>query len=77
MYLKLDEYSVKVIKQVEEETLSDMGLDKNMLLIDEVNLISAYENLLNEIDYLRKHIDELNKQNDYNSELEIPDHRYE
>lgn len=77
MYLKLDEYSVKVIKQVEEETLSDMGLDRNMLLIDEVNLISGYENLLNEIDYLRKHIEELNKKNDYNSELEIPDPRYE
>ena len=77
MYLKLDEYSIKVIKQVEEETLGDMGLDKNMLLIDEVNLISGYENLLNEIDFLRKHIEELNRQNDYNSELEIPDPRYE
>lgn len=77
MYLKLDEYSLKVIKQVEEETLNDMGLDKNMLLIDEINLISAYENLLNEIEFLREHVEQLNKQNDYNPELEIPDPRYE
>ena len=54
-----------------------MGLDKNMLLIDEVNLISGYENLLNEIDDLKKQIEELKQPNDYNPEIEIPDPRYE
>ena len=77
MYLKIDDYSIKIIRQVEEETLGDMGLDKNMLLIDEVNLISGYENLLNEIDDLRKQIEELKQPNDYNQEIEIPDPRYE
>ena len=77
MYLKIDDYSIKIIRQVEEETLGDMGLDKNMLLIDEVNLISGYENLLNEIDDLKKQIEELKQPNDYNPELEIPDPRYE
>ena len=69
MYLKIDDYSIKIIRQVEEETLGDMGLDKNMLLIDEVNLISGYENLLNEIDDLKKQIEELEQPNDYNPEL--------
>ena len=77
MYLKIDDYSIEIIKKVEEETLGDMGLDKNMLLIDEVNLVSGYENLLNEIDDLKKQIEELKQPNDYNPEIEIPDTRYE
>lgn len=77
MYLKLNDYSIEIIRQVEDETLGDMGLNGNMLLIDELNLVSGYENLLNEIDDLRKQIEALKQPNDYNPEIEIPDPRYE